>query len=210
MATLEQIYYEVLTRTDHPVFYQDYSEVTDINSPLNSIHNRILAKQLVKAKDLLDEVKLNTYPDTVTALTIDDWEFNYFGFTKASMPLAQRKAELLIKFNKQFTMSLPDVIAAAQAIVGLTPVVTRNVNLSGWVLGSGALGLSTTLGGGSATGQGFYIVSFSVPVDSALLKKLDERLTIIEKAGSKHKVTSPIRYWVLGTSSLGIDTTLGA
>lgn len=204
----EQVYYEMLTRCDHPVFVKDYSETTDIKSPLNSIYNRLMAKALVRLTDLEEKIRLNLNPDTVTSLMIDDWELNYFGFTKPSLSLEQRKAELLIKFNKQYTMSVTDVISLAQSIVGKTPVITRNVKLNGWVLGQGILGISTTLGGNSST-QGLYLVSFTESVDSNLLKKFDERLTIIEKAGSRHKVKSPIRYWVLGVSTLGIDTTLG-
>lgn len=206
----DQIYYEMLVRCDHPVFRRDYSPVTSIDSPLNSIHNRIMAKQLDRMRDLIEEVRLNSYPDTVTALTIDDWEFNYFGFTKPSLPLSQRVDELLLKFNKRFTMSLQDVIDLSRAIVGETPVVTRNVNRAGWVVGQGVLGVNTTLSGGGGSGSvGLYLVSFTVPVDSILLKKLDERLTIIEKAGSRHKIAAAIPRWVLGSAVLGVNTTLG-
>lgn len=204
----EQVYYELLTRTDHPVFKKDFSLTTDANSPLNSIYNRIFAKQLEKLQELESEMRLNSFANTVTALTIDDWEQTYFGFTKPSLPLSQRVSELVIKFNRRFKMNVTDVIDLARAIVGETPLVVRNVNLQGWVLGQSALGINTAFGGGNS--EGLYLVAFSVPVDSNLLKRLDERLTIIEKAGSRHKVTSPVKYWVLGTSSLGIDTTLGA
>lgn len=205
----EQIYFEMLARTDHPVFQKDFSSTTDINSPLNSIYNRIFAKQLVRLQTLEDEIRLNLYPETVTALTIDDWELDYFGFTKPALPLAQRVSELLIKFNKRFKMNVPDAIAISESIVGETPVITRNANLGGWVLGEGSLGLSTILSASGDGTEGLYIVAFSVPVDSSLLAKLDERLTIIEKAGSRHKIISQIKYWELGASALGIDTTLG-
>jgi hypothetical protein len=204
----QQIYYEVLMRTDHPVFYKDYAQTTTIDSPLNSILNRIFADQLAKFKTMMDELRLNMYPITVTDLTIEDWEYEYFGFTKPGLPLPDRVNELFIKVNKRFHMNISDVIELSRAIVGITPAVTRNVNKSGWVLGQGTLGLSTTFGGGSVA-VGFYLVSFPVAVNSSLLAKLDERLTIIEKAGSRHKVFAPIPKWVLGRAPLGINTTLG-
>lgn len=211
MSVKEQIYYEVLVRTDHPVFEKDYSTSTDIESPVNSILNRVMAKQLDRMRAVIEEVRLNSYPESVTALAIDDWEQEYFGFTKPSLDLSQRIEELLIKFNKRFTMSVQDVIDISRAIVGETPLVTRNVNRAGWQLGTGVLGITTTLATpGSGGSIGLYLVSFTTPVDSSLLKKLDERLTIIEKAGSRHKVKSPIRRWILGRSALGIDTNLGA
>ena len=209
--TKEQRYFEVLVRTDHPVFQKDFSETQDIHSPVNSIYNRIMARQIARIRALIEELRLNLYPDTVTALTIDDWEYEYFGFTKPALSLEQRKTELLIKFNRRFTMSLADVISLSQSIVGLTPIVTRNVSRRGWVLGQGVLGLSTTLGSpSSVNSRGLYLVYFPKPVDSGLLAQLDSRLTIIEKAGSRHKVKAPIQHWVLGRSALGINTTLGA
>ena len=207
--TLEQIYFEALARTEHPIFARDFSPTQDITSPLNSIFNRIFARQLVKLRAVLDEIAINAYPNTVTALTIDDWELEYFGFTKQSLQLSQRVSELLIKYNRRFSMAVPDVIQLSQSIVGLTPYVTRNVSRSGWVLGRGPLGIGTTFGGDTSV-IGFYLVAFPKPVDSTLLAKLDQRLTSIEKAGSRHKVTAPIQHWILGRTALGIDTTLGA
>lgn len=209
-GTLEQIYFEGLVRCDHPVFARDFSPVQDISSPLNSIFNRIFALQLVKIRAVLDEIQLNSYPTTVTALTIDDWELEYFGFTKPSIPLAQRVSELLIKYNRRFSMAVPDVLQLSKSIVGQTPYVTRNVNYSGWVLGSGPLGTGTTLSGNTLGGQALYLVYFPNPVDSTLLTKLDNRLTSIEKAGSRHKVKAPIQHWILGRTALGIDTTTGS
>lgn len=203
----EQRYYEFLTRTDHPVFNRDFSLTTTINSPLNSIHNRIFAKSMVKAYDLVSEMYENCFVDTVTALTIDDWEYQYFGFTKPSTPLAQRVDELIIKRNKRFKMNVQDAIDLAISITGITPTIVRNANLSGWVLGQRVLGLSTIFGGSGVTG--LYLVVFPVPIAQSLLDKLDERLTVIEKAGSRHKIKSPRLFWVLGRSSLGADTTLG-
>lgn len=205
----EQIYYEFLTRTDHPVFAKDYSVSTDINSPLNSILNRIIARQFVILKSVLDELKANSFPATVTALTIDDWEFNYFGFTKPGVDLPTRVSELLIKVNKRFYLNVTSVIELSRSIVGITPVVTRNVARDGWQLGRGALGVSTTFGG-DANVIGLYLVYFPKPVDSGLLAKLDERLTKIEKAGSVHRIKAPIPRWILGRSVFGRDTTLGA
>jgi hypothetical protein len=212
MDNKNQIYYEMLTRLDHPVFKKDYSEQSSLLSPLNSILNRVMARQLVKFKTLHDEVRHNLYPSTVTALTIDDWESEYFGFTKPSLGLQIRVNELAIKVNKRFKMNVQDAIDLARSIVGITPAITRNASRSGWSLGTGALGVSTTLGttGISGSSVGLYLIYFPKPVDSSLLEKLDQRLTIIEKAGSRHKVKAPPRYWVLGNSALGIDTTLGA
>lgn len=205
----EQVYYEFLTRTDHPVFLKDYSATTDIHSPLNSILNRIIAKQFVILRAVIDEIRLNTFPATVTALTIDDWEFEYFGFTKPGLTLSQRITELLIKVNKRFHLNVQDVIDLSLSIVGIKPVVTRNVSRDGWQLGRGALGVSTTFGG-DANVIGLYLVYFPKPADSGLLAKLDERLTKIEKAGSIHRIKAPIPRWTLGRSALGRDTTLGA
>lgn len=209
MANKVQIYYEYLARTDHPVFSKDYSESSSLLSPLNSILNRLAAKQLVKFKTLHDEVRANLYASTVTALTIDDWEYQYFGFTKGGLSLSQRISELLIKVNKRFKMNLQDAVDISKSIVGMAPIITRNVSRGGWILGSGVLGSSTTPATSGVDGIGLYLVYFPQPVDSSLLTKLDQRLTIIEKAGSQHKVKAPPRYWILGTSSLGTDTTLG-
>ena len=157
----------------------------------------------------MDELALNAYPATVTAMTIDDWENEYFGFTKPSLALAARVLELQIKVNKRFKMNLGDVLALSQAIVGLQPVVTRNVSRGGWVLGTGYLGLSTTLSiNSNISSNGLYLVFFPKSVDSRLLAKLDEQLTIIQKAGSRHVIKAPVPRWVLGKVALGIDTTL--
>lgn len=205
----EQDYYEVLVRTDHPVFNRDYSSSQNVNSPYNSIMNRVMARQLVKIRSLLDEIALNTNPETVTSLMIDDWENQYFGFTKGNLPLSQRVSELLIKFNKRFSMNVGDAIALAQSIVGLTPVITRNIDFDGWVLGTGVLGVSTVISGPTVVGgRGFYLVSFAAPVDTNLQKQLDNALTIIQKAGSRHKITAEVQYWVLGKGVLGISTIL--
>jgi hypothetical protein len=204
-----QAYYEFLARTDHPVFRRDFSQSTSVTSPLNSIYNRIFADQLAKLKAVIDELSLNLYPSTVTALTIDDWENQFFGFTKPSSPLSLRVAELVLKVNKRFKMNIGDVLDLSQAIVGMKPIVTRNVARRGWVLGTGVLGISTTLDEKSnGFSAGLYLVYFPRPVDSRLLKKLDEQLTIIEKAGSRHVIKAPIPRWILGRSALGIDTTL--
>lgn len=204
----EQKYYELLTRTDHPVFRRDFSQSSDINSPANSIMNRIFADQLKKFRDLFNEMKLNAFPNTVTALSIDDWELQYFGFTKPSLSLTQRIDELLIKFNKRFTMSLQDVIDISRAITGQTPLVTRNINLGGWILDEGVLGFTTTFGGTGGSLIGTYLVTFLNPVDPELLQRLDERLTIIEKGGSRHIIKAALPSWVLDQSALSVTTTL--
>lgn len=204
-----QIYYEALVRTSHPAFARDFSLSSDVHSPLMSIINRVVARQLAKARAVVEEVRLNLYPSSVTLLSIDDWENEFFGFTKPSLALAQRVTELLIKVNKRFHMNVGDVIDLSRAIVGETPLITRNVYRDGWDLGRGALGISTSFGGGSGA-IGFYLVSFTRPVDASLLAQLDKRLTTIEKAGSRHKVTAPVRHWILGRVPLGINSTLGA
>lgn len=209
MSTKSQTYYEFLTRCDHPVFLRDFSLTSDIHSPLNSILNRVMALSLLRFKILLDEIRLNLYPASVTPLTIDDWEFEYFGFTKPSVDFSQRVSELLLKVNKRFKMNVQNAIDLSVAITGVAPIITRNISRRGWVLGTGLLGTSTTLGGGPLD-AGLYLVNFPKPISSGLLAKLDQRLTIIEKAGSRHYVKAPIARWTLGRAALGIDTTLGA
>lgn len=209
MSGTEQQYYEMLTRTDHPVFFKDFSASQNVNSPLNSIWNRILANQFLIFRSILDEFQLNLVPSTVTEMTIDDWELDYFGFTKRNLPLVQRIAELLIKFNKRFTMSVSDVISLCQAITGQTPLVVRNVSRNGWVIGGGALGATTVLStSATATARGLYLVALTKPVSSNFLSQLDSALSGIEKAGSHHVITSPIQHWQLGLVALGINTTL--
>lgn len=203
----EQSYYEFLVKTDHPVFNRDFSLTTSINSPLNSIYNRIFARSLVKAYNLLFEINENCYVNSVTELTISDWEFQYFGYAKPNLGLTQRLFELKIKVNKRFKMNVQDAIDLAISITGVTPTIVRNVNLTGWLLGSSVLGLSTTFSGSGVTG--LYYVVFPVPIPQPLLDRLDERLTVIEKAGSRHKLKSPRLFWVLGKSALGVDSTLG-
>jgi hypothetical protein len=205
----EQVYYEFLTRTDHPVFLRDFSTETTVSSPLNSILNRIVARQFVILKERMDELRANSYPATVTALTINDWEFEYFGFTKPGLTLAQRVAELVIKVNKRFHLNVQDVIDLSLSIVGIKPIVTRNMARDGWQLGRGVLGISTSFGG-DANVIGLYLVYFPHAVDSGLLAKLDERLTKIEKAGSVHRIKASIPRWILGRAVFGRDTTLGA
>lgn len=209
MSTKEQKYYELLSRTDHPVFNPDYSSTTtiQIGSTLNQILNLVFARQLVRLKTLIEELRSNTYPYTVDALGISDWELEYFGFIKNNVPLAQRVSELLTKFNRRFSMSVPDVLDLSKSIVGSTPIVTRNVFRQGFVLGRCYLGISTTLGGVSS-GTFTYLVFFTKPVNSTLLSKLDQALTLIEKAGCTHQVKAPPQKWVLGTVALGIDTAL--
>ena len=105
------------------------------------------------------------------------------------------------------------MLALALSVAGSPALVTRNINRSGWVLGQGALGVNTSFGGGTApesnaAGVGLYLVSFLKPISSTLLAILDQRLTDIEKAGSRHRVKAPIQKWVLGRTALGVDTTL--
>lgn len=209
--SLEQQYYNMLARLDHPVFKRDFSDTTTINknSPLNSVINLVIAKRLVAARATFDDIQLNADPSTATDMGIDQWEETYFGFVKSGKSLAERIAELLIKINKKFTMSVPDVIALAQAITGQTPTVVRQMGKAGWVLGTGILGRTTILSGVSAESTFRYLVIFSDSVDSTLRALLDAQLTSIEKGGSTHLIIAPRRHWILGRGVLGVDTTLG-
>ena len=206
---LVQAYYDFLTRIDHPVFAKDFRPIDTIDkdAPLNSILNLIGAREFARMHETVEEMRLNSYPISVTATTIDDWELEYFGFTKAQLSIEQRVTELMIKFNQRFHMGVPDVEALAEAITGQTPQITRNLFYGGWTLGAGTLGSSTTLGGDQSQSNK-YLVEFTQPVDSTLLAKLDQQLTAIEKAGSTHKTRAPLQRWVLGKTALGLNTTL--
>jgi hypothetical protein len=204
----EQVYYEFLARTDHPVFKRDYSQSQNITSPLNSIFNRVFAKQHVRLRAVLDEMYLNLFPNTVTALMIDDWEIEFFGFKKPGLPIDQRVQELVIKFNKRFHMNVQDAVELGIAVTGLTPQIVRNLTQGGWSLGNASLGV-TTIFRDPVHSVGAYAVAFTKPVDSTSLKQLDSQLTIIEKAGSRHILLAPPPAWILGKSALGIDTNLG-
>jgi hypothetical protein len=189
MATEQQIY-EMLTRIDHPVFKRDMSAVTDQNSPWNSIWNRLLAKQFVRLQTAVASLAANAYPYTCDANTIDRWEETYFNFTKPDLTLTERRTELLVQINRRFTMSEPDVEQAAFAITGQTPTVIRNGYYGGWILDESVLDFDTIFNADS-DGTSTYWVIFSSPVDSALLKLLDEKLTGIEKGGSRHIFVLP-------------------
>jgi hypothetical protein len=206
----EQKYYELLARTDHPVFKRDLAAETTADSPFNSIFNRLLARQLEKLRLATEEIEANKFPHTCRASGIDQWEETYFGFTKTGLDLETRKDELLLKINGRIRMSAPDVEKAAKAITGLVPRVIRNLYFDGWVLGSSALGIDTILSGANQAVDSFtYVVVFDVPVDGYLLKKLDDELTKIEKGGSTHVIIAPPKLWVLNESALSVDTLLG-
>lgn len=210
MADLEQQYYEMLTRTDHPVFRKDFAEVQDASSPFNSVLNRILARQFVKLSQALDTLQLNAYPNTVDTTGIDKWEETFFGFVKSGVPFLQRVNELLRRYNHQITMSVGDVVFFAEVITGQTPVVMRNLYFGGFILDVSVLDLSTIFSGAdqSISAQD-YVVAFSKPVDSGLLKILDKELTRIEKGGSRHFLVAPPNFWVLDVNTLNVDTILG-
>jgi len=211
MSTKEQLYFEMLERTDHPVFARDIVDVSTIgpDSDFNTIMNLVIARQLVRLDAALRSVQENTFPQTCNADGIDSWEKTYFNFTKPQFDLDTRKAQLLIKINKRFTMTVGDVIAAAQAIVGSTPTVIRNLYFGGWTLDVSILDVNTIFGGATqALDSETYLVIFNSPVDSDLLKKLDKELTNIEKAGSVHYVIAPPNFWLLDANALDIDTLL--
>ncbi|MGZ3687134.1 MAG: hypothetical protein ACXWPM_00080 [Bdellovibrionota bacterium] len=209
MATEQQLY-EFLTRIDHPVFSRDLAATTDENSPFNSVMNRLMARQLAKLQAAILSLYANMFPQTADENTIDRWEETYFGFTKIGLPLAQRVEELLVKINSRVRMGVPDVILLAQSIVGKTPIVIRNLYFQGWVLDVSVLDISTVFSGPSQNDDGSeYAVIFTEPVDSGLLKRLDDGLTLIEKGGSRHVLLAPPRFWILDVSTLDVDTILG-
>lgn len=205
----EQKYYEVLTRTDHPVFKRDFSEITDVNSPLNSIINRVLAKQLVKLKADMDEVAMNSYPNLVDATAIDDWEIEYFGYLKAGYALSDRVSQLLIKYNNSLKMNVASAVFLAESIAGLTPIIFRSLAQDGWVLDQSALDVDTIFVGSVVAGDAdTYLVIFDQPISSSLLALLDSELTKIEKGGSNHIILSQPDFWVLDINSLDDNTIL--
>lgn len=213
--SLEQQYYDMITRMDHPVFEKSFEDVAQFDSttPFNHVLNLLVAKQFVRMRSAKQRVIDNSLPHTTTASAIDRWEEEYFGFTKPQVPFLQRRNELVARYNDDISMSVPDVIKVAQQITGLTPVVIRNTFAFGWTLGHpqySILGSTTVLRStNQSTDAQLYIVIFSEPVDSTLLKKLDEELTLIEKAGSRHQIVAPPKFWILGVNTLGTDTILG-
>ena len=209
MATTVQQYYALLARTDHPVFNRDFSTVTTADSPFNSIMNRVMADQIKKFRDDMLAVQKNSYPYTADALSIDQWEETYFGFTKPTEDLATRVTELLIKINSRIGMDVGDVIKASQSITGLTPIIIRNLYSDGWAIDVRSLDVDSVLAGSIIGVDSFtYVVIFPVSVDSFLLKKLDDELTKIEKAGCNHVITSVPSLWTLDISKIDLDTTL--
>ena len=214
MAT-EQQYYDLLTRMDHPVFRKIFEDVStfDENTPFNAVLNLILAKRLVSLKEKNDGLTLDSHADTVREVTIDKWEETYFGFTKINVPFLQRRTELLQRFNIDIGMAVSDVITLAQSITGQTPIVIRNAFFSGFTLDDPDLGIldstSVLSSDDQASDAHLYIVIFPNPVDTALLTLFDEELTAIEKAGSRHSLVSPPKFWVLNSSVIDLDTLLG-
>jgi hypothetical protein len=208
--TIEQKYYETLTRTDHPVFNKDFSVTTDKSSPLNSIFNRIFAKQLIKLKLAVDSVSTNSFPHLVDETSIDAWEAEYFGYIKAGQLLSDRVDQLLIKFNNSLKMNVASVVYLAQSITGKTPIVFRSLAQDGWVLDQSALDVDTIfIGSTSAADASTYLVIFDTAVSSELLDLLDSELTKIEKGGSKHFIFAQPDLWVLDANSLDVNTNLG-
>lgn len=213
--SLDQQYYELLTRMDHPVFRKLFVDVTtfDDTTPFHSVFNLVLAKQLTKLKGLCDGLILDSQANTVREVTIDKWEETYFGFTKQNVPFLQRRDELLQRYNIDIGLAVQDVITLAESITGQTPVVIRNAFFGGWILDSpdtGVLDQSTVLPGDDQSDHAhLYIVIFSDPVPTELLTVFDNELTAIEKVGSRHSLVSPVKFWVLNSSALDLDTILG-
>lgn len=206
----EQSYYEFLVRTDHPVFKRDYSDVQTSDSPFNSILNRVMARQMVKMKEALDLVNKNTFPHLVTEEGIDEWEYRFFSFIKENLNIEDRVEQLVFRFNNRVGLTEDDVQKIAISFTGRTPRVIINSYFGGWVLGEAALDIDTVFSGeDTPADRQTYFVIFDVPIPSEILKKLDNELTKIEKAGSKHYISSPTSYWSIGESSLNHDTILG-
>lgn len=205
----------MLTRMDHPIFRKVFEDITtfDEDTPFNSILNALMAKQLFRLRESMDEVRANKYVHTVLESGIDRWEETLFGFVKNGVDFTQRKSELIARFNEVILMAVGDVISLAEQITGITPTVIRNFFFDGWILDDtdkSVLDLTTVLSGDDQASDIFlYLVIFDDPVPSNLLQKLDEELTVIEKAGSRHKIIAPPKFWVLDDSALGVDTITG-
>lgn len=210
MSASIQSYYNCLVRVDHPVFFKDFSLVGDIDgdSPFESIYTLIFANRLMEARAALDSMIQNSFPNTVNAQGIDDWENEYFGYTKDSLPLATRISQLLIKYVNQIRMNAPSVLFVAEAITGQTPELIRHLSVEGWILGVSSIGVNTILSGDEDEAAGTYILIFSAPLSSAQLIALEKELSQIQKGGSAFSIISPQVKWILGQSSLSLDTVL--
>jgi len=208
--TLEQQYFEMLSRTDHPVFARDFSETQDGTSGFNAIMNRVMAKQFVRMRTALLQTAANSFPQSPDTTALAKWEERYFTFSKPTLDYNDRVSQLLTRRNRRVKMSVTDALALCESITGQTPIIIRNLWSQGWVMGQGIFGLSTVLSGSP---QGdvsqLYLVIFSKQVDSTLLKSLDEQLTLIEKGGSRHVILTPPIRWILGQSTVGVNTVLG-
>jgi len=213
--TLDQKYYNLITRLDHPVFRKLFADVTtfDETTPFNAVFNLLVAKQMVKLDAAKEGLILDSHPDTVRVETIDRWEQTLFGFTKINVPFLQRRDELVQRFNENIGLAVRDVITLAESIVGQTPTIIRNLFFTGWILDDPVLSVldkSTIMATeDQSAGMQIYIVIFNDPVDSALFRQFDNELTAIEKAGSRHKALAPIKFWVLDSSVTDLDTILG-
>ena len=206
--SLEDNYYKLLTRLDHPVFSKDFEDAGQ-DSNFNSVLNRCLAYALNIVAQDIKVLFLDMYPHKVTSGGIDNWEVDYFDFTKPGKDLETRRDELLKWMNSDIGMSRPDVVSICEAIVGKTPQIIVNANKGSFVLGANALGTATILAGEDNTENRYtYIVRFTTNITTAQAKRLDEELTKIEKGGSKHIISFPPAKWVLGESSLGVDSYL--
>ena len=208
----EQEYYDLLTRTDAPVFKKNYLDVNDIDgdSPFNVIFNLVLARQLCKYKIDRDIILNNKFVQSVDENGIDQWEETHFGFIKPSIPLPQRVSELRDKVNNTNTMAVADVILESEVITGLTPIVIRNTFFGGWILDVSAFDVDTFFGDDVLGPESdYYLVIFSDPIDPVTLDRLDKKLTQIEKGGSRHCIFAPIQFWTFDISAFDIDTVLG-
>lgn len=209
--SLEQDYYDFLTRTDHPVFKRDYSTEQSADSGFNAILNRVVARQLVKMREALNVLKSDTFPNTVTPYGIAFWESRYFGFVKPlGIEHTVRRDQLVFRINNRVGLTIQDVINIAFSITGVKPKEIRNAYFTpGWILGESALGIDTILNADdSVDARQTYLVIFGEVIPTELLAQFDKELTKIEKAGSQHFISAPTPIWILDQSTLGKDTIL--
>lgn len=205
----EDHYYNLLSRLDHPAFKNVSDSGLSPDDNFNQVLNRILAKEMAILKTVIGLLYLGQFPHLASQEDMPDWEFEYFNLIKPSKGVDARRSELLQWINNPLSMSLPDVINLAESIVGKTPSVILNADESGFLLDEVILEETSSLDGESTPeNKQTYIVSFTETIPNDIAKILDERLTQIEKAGSKHYLVFPELAWVIDESVLGEDTYL--
>lgn len=185
-------YRNLLNRLQHPVYKKDFSGPPGPDASFHLLFNHVVAKQMVKLSQIVDDLESNSHPVSLNESGINRWENDYFGFTKPSKGLVERRNELLIWINQKIGMSVRDVYNLAISITGQRPSVILNRSRGSWVLGRAALGTATILPGADTNENRFsYLVKFLHPVDSVLLAKLESELLRLEKVGSSHVIYAP-------------------